>query len=93
MTIACSCNTRLHQLARGECLCSCGQLLHGAREVTSGVRYVAVCFIEEEFECAPQSAARGKAIAQQMAAQLDLEAEAGSDVEASDGSTDDDVSR
>ena len=49
--------SRGYQADRGDCLCSCGQLLHGARDVTGGARYVAVCFNEEEFEGAPRSAA------------------------------------
>ena len=36
-----------YQTRRGDCLCSCGQLLHGAAPVTSGVRYVLIAFIDE----------------------------------------------
>ena len=32
----------------GGCLCSCGQLLHGAAPVTRGVRYVLIAFIDEQ---------------------------------------------
>ena len=32
----------------GGCLCSCGQLLHGAAAVTRGVRYVLIAFIDEQ---------------------------------------------
>ena len=32
---------------QGECLGSCGQLLHGARAVTRGRRYVLIAFIDE----------------------------------------------
>ena len=31
----------------GECLCSCGQMYHGARRVTRGTRYVCIAFIDE----------------------------------------------
>jgi hypothetical protein len=34
----------------GECLCSCGQLLHGAAPVTAGTRYVLIAFIDEQQE-------------------------------------------
>ena len=36
--------------ARGDGLCSCGQLSHGAAVVTKGVRYTLIAFIDEEQE-------------------------------------------
>ena len=36
-----------YHTGRGDCLCSCGQLLHGAKPVTSGLRYVMIAFIDE----------------------------------------------
>ena len=36
-----------YRSGRGECLCSCGQYLHGAEPVSRGVRYVLVAFIDE----------------------------------------------
>ena len=38
---------RTYRTGRGDCLCSCGQLLHGAAAVTRGVRYVMIAFIDE----------------------------------------------
>eukprot|EP00931_Biecheleriopsis_adriatica_P069068 TRINITY_DN42956_c0_g1_i1.p1 TRINITY_DN42956_c0_g1~~TRINITY_DN42956_c0_g1_i1.p1 ORF type:complete len:460 (-),score=102.57 TRINITY_DN42956_c0_g1_i1:55-1410(-) len=35
---------------QGDCLCSCGQLLHGANAVTHGLRFVLIAFIEELLE-------------------------------------------
>ena len=39
---------RVFHVQQGECLCSSGQLLHGAAEVTRGVRYVLIAFIDEQ---------------------------------------------
>eukprot|EP00933_Yihiella_yeosuensis_P081612 TRINITY_DN95268_c0_g1_i1.p1 TRINITY_DN95268_c0_g1~~TRINITY_DN95268_c0_g1_i1.p1 ORF type:complete len:339 (-),score=60.73 TRINITY_DN95268_c0_g1_i1:119-1015(-) len=39
---------KTYQIERGDCLCSCGQLLHGAAPVTSGTRYVFIAFIDEQ---------------------------------------------
>jgi len=36
-----------YRSGRGDCLCSCGQYLHGAEPVSRGVRYVLVAFIDE----------------------------------------------
>jgi hypothetical protein len=38
---------KTYHIARGDCLCSSGQLLHGARPVTGGTRFVLVAFIDE----------------------------------------------
>jgi hypothetical protein len=38
---------RLVQGQRGDCVVHCGQLLHGAASVTSGTRFVLVCFVAE----------------------------------------------
>ena len=36
-----------YRCERGDCLCSSGQLLHGARAITAGKRYVLIMFIDE----------------------------------------------
>jgi len=41
---------RVYRPQRGDCLCSCGQLLHGAAPVTRGTRYVLIAFIDELVE-------------------------------------------
>uniref|UniRef100_A0A7S3WWT1 Fe2OG dioxygenase domain-containing protein n=1 Tax=Emiliania huxleyi TaxID=2903 RepID=A0A7S3WWT1_EMIHU len=38
---------RCYRAGRGDCLCSCGQLPHGAAAVTRGIRYVLIAFIDE----------------------------------------------
>ncbi|CAK0816579.1 unnamed protein product, partial [Prorocentrum cordatum] len=38
---------RTFLIGQGECLCSCGQLLHGANSVTRGTRYVLIAFLDE----------------------------------------------
>ena len=38
----------VYRLGCGACLCSCGQLLHGAAPVVRGTRYVLIAFIDEE---------------------------------------------
>ena len=38
---------RTYKVGCGDCLCSCGQLLHGAAAVTRGTRYVLIAFIDE----------------------------------------------
>ena len=40
---------RTYRTQRGDCLCSSGQLKHGASPVTKGVRFVLVAFIDELF--------------------------------------------
>jgi hypothetical protein len=40
---------RTYTTQQGDCLCSSGQLRHGAAPVTNGVRYVLVAFIDELF--------------------------------------------
>lgn len=36
-----------YRTERGDCLCSSGQLLHGAKAVTRGRRYVLIAFVDE----------------------------------------------
>jgi len=43
---------RTYKPGRGDCLCSCGQLFHGANQVTRGKRFVFIAFIEEQLEAA-----------------------------------------
>lgn len=39
---------QVHATQVGGCLCSCGQLRHGAAAVTRGVRYVLIAFLDEQ---------------------------------------------
>ena len=39
---------QVHATQVGGCLCSCGQLRHGAAAVTRGVRYVMIAFLDEQ---------------------------------------------
>ena len=39
---------QVHATQVGGCLCSCGQLQHGAAAVTRGVRYVLIAFLDEQ---------------------------------------------
>ena len=80
---------RIYPLGRGDCLCSCGQMLHGAADVTAGKRYVMVAFIEEEFACAPRSVAEGRALALAAAERLEAEqADSDQEAEASENESD-----
>jgi hypothetical protein len=39
---------QVHATQVGGCLCSCGQLRHGAAAVTRGVRYVLIAFLDDQ---------------------------------------------
>ena len=49
----------VYRTAQGDCLCSSGQLLHGAKAITRGRRYVLIAFIDELQEEALEAEAGG----------------------------------